>query len=196
MFTGLVDCKAAVAQVVDAPPGKRLVIEAAEIAADAALGDSISVSGCCLTVVAIEGGLLAFEAGPETLRLTTLGQLAPGGEVNLERSLRLGDRMGGHLVTGHVDGVGRVESRADDQEWSTFWISAPPALMRQMATKGSITVAGVSLTLNEVTADRFSVGLIPHTLEVTTLGNLQQGDAVNLETDLLAKYVERQLAGE
>lgn len=196
MFTGLVECKAPVVELQDAPPGARLVIDAGEIATDAALGDSIAVSGCCLTVVAIDGPRLAFEAGPETLRRTSLGRLKPGSFVNLERSLRLGDRMGGHLVTGHVDGVGTLDAREDDAEWSTFWFRVSPALTRQMASKGSITIAGVSLTLVDVEKERFSVALIPHTLAVTTLGDLAVGDEVNLETDLLAKYVEQQLRRE
>ncbi len=193
MFTGLVQQLARIREVRDAPPGKRLVIDAGTIAHSAALGDSICVSGCCLTVVAIEGELLSFDAGPETLKRTTLGALAAGSQVNLEPSLRLGDSLGGHLVTGHVDAVGKLVSRQDDRDWSTFWIGVPAALTRQMAAKGSVAVDGVSLTLVEVTADQFSVALIPHTLGVTTLGSLQTGGQVNIETDLLAKYVERQL---
>ena len=136
---------------------------------------------------------MQFEAGPETLQKTTLGQLAEGDRVNLETSLKLGDTLGGHLVSGHVDGVGSVDERHDDDEWSTFWIRVPGELTRQMASKGSVAVDGVSLTLVEVEDERFSVALIPHTLAVTTLGFRKPGDPVNLETDLLAKYVERQL---
>jgi len=195
MFTGLVECLASVAQVVAAPPGRRLVVQAGALAREATIGESIAVSGCCLTVVAIDGEKLSFEAGPETLARTTLGSLSAGSPVNLERSLRLSDRLGGHLVSGHIDGVGRVDSRVDEGDWSTVWFEAPAALLRQMASKGSVAVDGVSLTLVDVLADRFSVALIPHTLAVTTLGRLTPGAAVNLETDILAKYVERQLTG-
>jgi riboflavin synthase len=165
-----------------------------DTAQQAVLGDSIAINGCCLTVVAIERSVLTFEAGPETLAKTTLGELTIGSQVNLESSLRLGDSLGGHLVSGHIDGVGRVDQRQDDADWSTFWIRTPHVLTRQMASKGSIAVDGVSLTLVDVEDDRFSVALIPHTLAVTTMGKRQVGDRVNLETDLLAKYVERQLS--
>lgn len=194
MFTGIVESLADVAQVVEEPPGRRIVIASPLAAPDAALGDSIALNGCCLTVVAREADRLSFEAGPETLARTNLGRLGAGSQVNLERSLRLGDRMGGHVVTGHVDGLGRLAERHDDGAWSTLWFDAPAALLRQMVSKGSIAVDGVSLTLVDVTNKQFSVALIPHTLAVTTLGQLQVGDAVNLETDLLAKYVEKQLA--
>jgi riboflavin synthase len=121
--------------------------------------------------------------------------LKPGSQLNIERSLRAGDRLGGHFVTGHIDGLGTLASRTDDGDWSTFWFRAPLELTRQMASKGSIAVDGVSLTLVDVEANRFSVALIPHTLGATTLGQLRPGDTVNLETDVLAKYVERQLVG-
>ena len=196
MFTGLVEKLAALAEFVSEPPGARLRIDAGEIAETAAVGESICVSGCCLTVVAIDGGFLDFEAGPETLARTNLGRLAAGSRVNLERSLQVGDRLGGHFVTGHVDGQGALAERIDDGEWTTCWFSAPPSLMRQMASKASIAVDGVSLTLVDVRPDRFSVALIPHTLAVTTLGSLSPGDPVNLETDLLAKYVQRLLETE
>ena len=195
MFTGLVELRTTVAAVQEEPPGRRLLIDA-PFAAEVALGESIAINGCCLTVVAIDGAKLAFEAGPETLKRTNLGRLAAGSSVNIERSLRLGDRLGGHLVTGHIDGLGRLERREDNAAWSTFRFHAPLPLVRQMASKGSITVDGVSLTLVDVDDRGFSVALIPHTLEITTLGQLTPGDTVNLETDLLAKYVERQLSGQ
>jgi len=193
MFTGLVEALGVLVGVEARPPGLRLWIEAGPLADDAALGDSIALNGCCLTVVEREGHRLAFDYGPETLSRTNLGRLTTASRVNLERSLKLGDRLGGHLVTGHVDALGALERRTDDADWSTMWFSVPDRLTRQMAAKGSIAVDGVGLTLVEVEADRFSVALIPHTLAVTTLGALKAGDPVNLETDLLAKYVESQL---
>lgn len=171
----------------------RLVVEATEIARQASLGESICVSGCCLSVVEIAATRLAFDLGPETLSRTTLGGLTPGRLVNLERSLRLGDRLGGHLVSGHVDGVGRLESREDDGDWSTLRFAAP-GLAGQLVPKGSVAVEGVSLTVCEVGPATFTVQLIPHTLAVTTLGRLRAGDAVNLETDMLGKLVERHVS--
>ncbi len=193
MFTGIIETLALVADVVEEPPGVRLVIEAAEIAAEAKIGESIALNGCCLTVVSIAGGKVSFQAGPETLDRTNLGRLKIGDRVNLEQSLKVGDRLGGHFVTGHVDGQGALASREDDGEWSTFWFELPEELARPMVPKGSVAVDGVSLTLVEVTQDRFSVALIPHTLEMTTLGMLKPGDPVNLETDLLAKFVQKQM---
>jgi len=194
MFTGLVESLGRVVEAVPEPPGLRLIVDAAAIASDAALGDSICTSGCCLSVVRIEGPRLAFELGPETLVRTTLGGLKPGAAVNLERSLRLHDRLGGHLVTGHVDGMGRLASKLQEGDWITCRFSAPPQLLGQMASKGSVAVDGVSLTLVDVTPTEFSVALIPHTLAHTTLGSLTVGDGVNLETDLVFKYVDRWLS--
>lgn len=193
MFTGLVQSLATVRQIAPDGPGVRLVIADEAVACGARLGDSIAINGCCLTVVAIDGADLAFEAGPETLRRTNLGRLQLGSRVNLESSLRTGDPLGGHLVSGHIDGVGRLRRRDDDGQWCMMWFEVPADLTRQMASKGSVAVDGVSLTLVDVEASRFSVALIPHTLAATTLGALQLGDEVNIETDLLAKYVERQL---
>jgi riboflavin synthase len=195
MFTGLVEALGRVTAVVPEPPGLRLVVDAGEIAPDAALGDSICVSGCCLSVVVVDGPRLAFELGPETLLRTSLGGLATGARVNLERSLRLADRLGGHLVTGHVDGRGRLAAKEVAGDWVNCRFSAPAPLLRQMASKGSVAVDGVSLTLVDVNADTFGVALIPHTLAVTTLGGLAVGDEVNLETDLVFKYVARWLEG-
>jgi len=193
MFTGIVETIARVADILDEPPGKRLIVQDAATAASAVIGESIAVNGCCLTLVAIQGDTLAFQAGPETLSRTNLGELRLGDVVNLERSLKLSDRLGGHLVTGHIDGIGTLEAREEHGEWCTCWFAAPRELTRQMASKGSVAIDGVSLTLVDVESERFSVVLIPHTLAVTTLGRLRVGDRVNLETDLLAKYVQRQL---
>jgi riboflavin synthase len=143
--------------------------------------------------VKIDGPDMSFEAGPETLERTNLGRLQPGDRVNLESSLRMGDLLSGHLVAGHVDAVGRLDRRDDDGPWCTMWFTVPGGLTRQMASKGSVAIDGVSLTLVDVEAEQFSVALIPHTLQATTLGGLRVGDEVNLETDVLAKYVERQL---
>jgi riboflavin synthase len=195
MFTGLVETRGTVEQLESRAPGVRLSVRAGVVAGDARLGDSIAVNGCCLTVVACAGDVLAFDAGSETLSRTNLGKLTAGSLVNLERSLKVGDRLGGHYVTGHIDAVGALDSRSDEGDWSKFWFRAPRPLLRQMVTKGSIAVDGVSLTLVDVEPLRFSVALIPHTLAATTLGLLTPGDEVNLETDLLAKYVEKQLEG-
>jgi riboflavin synthase len=191
MFTGLVESLGRVVAVIREPPGARLIVDAGDIAADATIGESICTSGCCLSVVRIDGPRLEFQLGPETLSRTSLGSLAAGGSVNLERSLRLTDRLGGHLVTGHIDGLGRLESRRQEGDWVACRFAAPPPLLAQMASKGSVAIDGVSLTVVDVDAATFSVALIPHTLACTTLGGLAQGDPVNLETDLVFKYVDR-----
>lgn len=193
MFTGLVEELGAVVAIVPQGAAVELSLRAPRVAEDATIGDSIAVNGCCLTVIRREGEVLSFEAGSETLSRTNLGRLLPGSRVNLERSLRVGDRLGGHYVSGHIDGLGTLAERREEGPWAFLWFSVPSELARQMASKGSIAVDGVSLTLVEVTNERFSVALIPHTLAVTTLGALRTSDAVNLETDLLAKYVQRQL---
>lgn len=193
MFTGLVEALGTVVAVIPEPPGVRLVVAAGAIGREAQLGESICTSGCCLSVVRIEGDAIEFQLGPETLSRTTLGRLAAGSAVNLERSLRASDRLGGHLVTGHVDGLGSLASRIQEGDWVTCRFAAPPALLGQMAAKGSVAIDGVSLTIVDVDAATFGVALIPHTLEHTTLGRLAVGDAVNLETDLVFKYVARWL---
>ncbi len=193
MFTGLVEEKGVVRQLKTVGNATDITIEANLVAQDASIGSSIANNGCCLTVVAIDGNLLTFQAGSETLSRTNLGQLQPGSPVNLERSIKLGDRMGGHYVTGHVDGLATVDERNEDGEWAEFWFRLDADLTRQMASKGSVAVDGISLTLVNVEKERFSVALIPHTLEVTNLGSRVVGDTVNIETDLLAKYVQQQL---
>lgn len=194
MFTGLVEALAEVVAIKPEPPGVRLVIRVPpSVCQRAKVGDSIALNGCCLTVVGIEGERLAFQAGKETLSRTNLGELVTSDKVNVEQSLRGGDPIGGHYVTGHIDAVGKVAERIDDAEWCTMWFHAPHAQLSQMASKGSIAVDGVSLTLVDVEDDRFSVALIPHTLANTTLGRCKVGDRVNIETDVLAKYIQRQM---
>ena len=194
MFTGLIEALGSVREVIPTGAGRDLVIEAPAIAAELSLGESVAVNGCCLTIVAHDATTCRFQAGPETLRRTDLGELRPGDPVNLERSLRVGDRLGGHIVQGHVDGVGRVDRLLSDGDWVIFWFTCPPELAAQMVSKGSVAVDGVSLTLVDVEESRFSVALIPHTLAHTTLGIKRPGDPVNLETDLLAKYVQKCLS--
>jgi len=173
----------------------RLTIAYAQIeAARVALGDSVCVQGCCLTVAAVAGRSFLADLSRETLALTTFGELQVGAPVNLEPSLRAGDALGGHLVSGHVDAVARVTSVEADARSRRLTIAVPAELMRYIARKGSVTVDGVSLTVNEVAGASFGVNIIPHTLSVTTLGLLAAGAAVNLEVDQLARYVERLLA--
>jgi riboflavin synthase len=189
MFTGLVEALGTVRQLASDGAGCRLTLSAPEITGQLVEGESVAVNGACLTVVAHDDQTCAFQVGPETLRRTNLGALHVGDRVNLERSLRLGDRLGGHLVQGHVDGVGEVAEHHPQGEWVTVWFRCAAELAAQMVSKGSVAVDGVSLTLVEVGADRFSVALIPHTLRHTTLGFKGPGAPVNLEIDLLAKYV-------
>lgn len=192
MFTGIVQAVGTIENLTPLEQGVRLVVDcnALELAA-VALGDSVCVQGACLTVVAIDRGRLSFDVSRETLNCTAgLGQ---PGKVNLETSLRINDKIGGHLVTGHVDAVGEVTAIARAGESMRLEVRAPHALARYIARKGSITIDGVSLTVNRVDGDTFEVNLIPHTLEVTTLERLVPGSAVNLEVDLIARYVERML---
>ncbi len=186
MFTGIVVEQGRVVE-----PAPQLVLDAPGIAADAALGDSVAVDGCCLTVTAIDGTELSFDAVPETLRLTTLGALAPGDRVNLEPALRAGDRMGGHLVQGHVDDVGTLVEETPEGDQVLMVFEAADSVLRYAVLKGSIAVNGVSLTVARLEPGRFAVAVIPHTREVTGLGALEIGARVNLEADLFGKYVER-----
>jgi riboflavin synthase len=197
MFTGLIEGRGLVTAVVPEGPAVRLQIEPphAMTAEPVALGDSVCINGCCLTIVAIEDGRWSFEAGEETLQKTNLGRLKPGNRVNLERSLPVNGRLGGHFVQGHVDGTATVDEITRDGEWVTMWFHVPADLSRLMVPKGSVAVDGISLTLVNVEAERFSVALIPHTLEVTTLGERQLGDRVNIETDILGKYVAKFMGG-
>ena len=191
MFTGIVESLQPVLRIQSMSAGRELVV-VSPFVADVSTGESIAVNGACLTVVDA-GTELRFQAGFETLAKTNLGELQPGDRVNLERALKFGDRLGGHLVSGHVDAVGRILERAGYGEFELIWFSVPRELAPQLAPKGSIAIDGISLTIVDVADDRFSVMLIPHTLANTTLGFKKPGDAINLETDLLAKYVQRQL---
>ena len=195
MFTGLVEEKGSVVSIDPINNGNaiKVTIAANVVHTDAAIGDSIAINGCCLTVVEIDGNQLSFEAGTETLSRTNLGDLQPSSPVNLERALAVGQRMGGHYVSGHIDTLATVDERNEDGDWAEFWFRLPAEWTRQMANKGSVAIDGISLTLVAVQTERFSVALIPHTLAATTLGDRNCGDSVNIETDLLAKYVQQQL---
>jgi riboflavin synthase len=190
MFTGIVEEMGTVAANEPAPEGARLGFQAKVVIDATSVGDSISVNGCCLTVVDTGPGWWAADAVQETLTRTNLGSLRPGDRVNLERSVSVGSRLGGHLVQGHVDGVGHITRVAPDLE-----VEAPESVLRYLVEKGSITVDGVSLTVVAVGESTFTVAVIPHTLAVTTLGLKQAGDPVNLEVDVIAKYAERLLQG-
>ena len=193
MFTGIVKEVGTIASVEGGEDGIRLVVEASDTASKVGLGDTVSIGGVCLTVVAVEDTRLAFDAVPETLRRTSLGSLAAGAGVNLEPALAAGEPMGGHVVQGHVDGVGRVVSLEPEGDGARLTIAAEPDLLRYCVEKGSIAVEGVSLTIAALLGDGFEIALVPHTLAATTLGGLRSGDPVNLEADVLAKYVERLL---
>jgi len=197
MFTGLVEAIGVVRAVSSTAAGRRLEIDLGAVVGEGVqLGDSISVSGCCQTVAALDGAVASFDAVPETLSRTTLGKLKAGDRVNLERSLAVGGRMGGHFVQGHVDGLARLAERREQGGERVWVFEADKQLLDQMVlmvSKGSIAVDGVSLTLAEVTAGGFSVALIPTTLGETTLGDLKVGQAANIETDILGKYILKAL---
>ncbi len=192
MFTGIVEELGTVRAVIPNEGGARIEINAHDVLDDAALGASIAVNGVCLTVVALGDGWWAADAVIETLDRTNLGALTPGDRVNLERPMQLGDRLGGHLVQGHVDATGVVRDRAPQADGSTLVrVDAPAEVLRYVVFKGSITVDGISLTVAALHDDGFSIAVIPHTLAVTTLGHSPVGTRVNLEVDMVAKYVER-----
>jgi len=197
MFTGIIQSTGRVTRSETRGGDLRFALIAPDLdTSDITLGDSIAVSGCCLTLVEREGDTLAFDVSKESLGLTTLGYLGVGDRVNLEKALRLSDRLGGHLVSGHVDGIGTItaiESDARSQRWR---IAAPHELMRYIAAKGSVCMDGVSLTVNAVDGDEFEVNLVPYTVAHTTLGDRRVGDRVNLETDMLARYAERLLVAK
>ena len=193
MFTGLIREVGRVVSFEGAEDGARLTVEAPATATGAQLGDSISVDGVCLTVVSAAGSTLAFDAVRETLDRSALGTLDAGSRVNLEPALRAGEPLGGHYVQGHVDGVGSVRSVETEGDGQRVWFDAPAGLLRYVVEKGSITVQGTSLTVAGVDTAGFAVALIPHTLQHTTLGELEPRRTVNLEVDVLAKYVEKLL---
>jgi riboflavin synthase len=196
MFTGIVEAMGTVVEVADTGGKRRLAIDAGGLAEGLGVGESVAVNGVCLTAVEVAGSVLAVEAVEETLARSNLGLLAEGSRVNLERPLRADGRFDGHIVQGHVDGVGRVRSATPEGASIRLWIDAPPALRRYLAEKGSVAVDGVSLTVSGVDGTGFEVVLIPHTLEVTLFGARRPGDAVNLEADVIAKYVERLLEAQ
>jgi riboflavin synthase len=194
MFTGIVEELGTVAGVEDQGDAIRLTIHAEHVLADAGLGDSISVNGCCLTVAQRDGDTWTADVMQETLDKTSLAGVRPGDRVNLERAVTPTTRLGGHIVQGHVDGVGTIARRTPSEHWEVVDVTMPTELARYLVDKGSVTVDGVSLTVVEARADGFSVSLIPETLARTTLGRRQVGDRVNLEVDVLAKHVEKLLA--
>jgi riboflavin synthase len=193
MFTGIIEATARVERVEPKGGGSRLVLATARPLAKLAIGESIAVAGACLTVTSARDRRFTVEVSPETLRRTTLGGLRPGDRVNLERSLRVGDRFGGHVVQGHVDGVGALEAITPDGDWSLYRFRAPASLAPYLVEKGSIAVDGVSLTVFACRGSRFTVALIPHTLAVTTLGTRRPGDRVNVEADVLLKHIATML---
>ena len=195
MFTGIVEELGEVVAIEDLGDAARLTVRGAQVTSDAAAGDSIAVNGVCLTVTGSAGEEFTADVMRETLTRSSLGALAPSAPVNLERSVRLADRLGGHLVQGHVDGVGELVSRTPAEHWDVVRIALPPVLARYVVEKGSIAVDGISLTVTAVASDWFEVSLIPETLKRTTLGPKQPGETVNLEVDVIAKYIEKLTAG-
>jgi len=194
MFTGIVEELGEVVYLTDAGGDSAVVaVRGPVVTSDAAHGDSIAVNGVCLTVIGTVDGVFTADVMGETLRRSSLGALRPGSPVNLERAATVGSRLGGHLVQGHVDGVATIIARDSADDWEVLRFSLPPELARYVVEKGSITVDGVSLTVMEVTGDSFSVGLIPTTLTLTVLGAKAVGEPVNLEVDIIAKYVEKML---
>lgn len=194
MFTGIVREVGRVVEVDGGLDGRSLIVEAPGTAGATAVGDSVAIGGVCLTAESVDGARIRFHAVAETLRRTSLGQLGEGSDVNVEPALRAGEPLGGHYVQGHVDGVGTIGSVEAEGEGLRVVVEAPAEILRYCVEKGSITVDGVSLTVAELLEDAFAVALVPHTLEATTLRDLAPGQPVNLEADVLAKYVERLVA--
>lgn len=192
MFTGLIEGRGIVRSIGPEGPAVLLVLEApAAMAGGCSIGESVAINGCCLTAVDVAERRWSFQAGVETLARTNLASLEPGDAVNLERALPAGGRIGGHFVQGHIDGTGSIEEIEQDEEWARMWFRIPEPIAAQLVPKGSVCVDGVSLTVVDAEAERFSVALIPHTLEMTTLGLRRPGERVNIETDILGKYVQK-----
>lgn len=197
MFTGIIEALGKVVEVEPKGGDVRLTIDSGTMdISDVTLGDSIAVNGVCLTVVQLDGSRFAADVSGETLSLTSIGELTAGSPVNLERAMLSGSRFGGHMVSGHVDGMAEVVSRTSDARSERFRIRAPRALARYIAHKGSVTIDGASLTVNTVDGCEFELNIIPHTLEMTIIGNYQPGTRVNIEVDIIARYLERLLQGD
>ncbi len=194
MFTGIIRELGVVVEAEEAGGGRALAVRAPSTAARTRVGDSIAIDGCCLTATEVADGTIRFQAVPETIARSTLGTLEPDEEVNVEPAIRAGEELGGHYVQGHVDAVGEIRSVEAEGQGFRVVVEAPEAVLRYCVEKGSVTVDGVSLTVAELADDAFAVALVPHTLEATTLSGLRPGQAVNLEADVLAKYVERLVA--
>ncbi len=193
MFTGIIEELGRVVAIEEQPDAKRITFEGALVTSDVSRGDSIAVCGACLTAVEIESGTFTADVMNETLRLTNLGHLKVGDPVNLERAMNAATRFGGHMVLGHVDGVGTVVSREPSENWEWVRVSIPAELSKYVVLKGSITIDGISLTVNEVDGNVLGFSLIPETLRLTTLGTKQPDDKVNIEVDVMAKHIERLL---
>ena len=194
MFSGIIESKGSIKLIEFEKDSARITINAGDLSMDdVGLGDSICVSGACLTVVEFDDTSFSVDVSQETLRLTTLGDKSEGSEVNLEKALKVSDRLGGHIVTGHVDGIGIVTERDALDDYVKFIVEAPTELSRYIAKKGSICIDGISLTVNEVSDNRFELMIIPHTLTITTLGQTSVSSKVNLEIDIVARYCERLL---
>lgn len=196
MFTGLIEDVGRVQRLERRGSAAQLIVSTALPGGEFSLGDSVAVNGVCLTVTTNAAPLLTFDVSPETLDTTGIGRLSPGDQVNLERAMRLSDRLGGHMVTGHIDCVATVQERRQVSGNIIFSFKLPSEKCRYVVAKGSIAIDGISLTVNSVTADSFSVNIIPHSAEMTTLKFRKPGDVVNVETDIIGKYVERLLHGD
>ncbi len=196
MFTGIIEGLGAVTGIQPSGQGLRLTVEADFVLENTKIGDSISVSGACLTVVHIDGKCFSVDVSPETVSKATFGRVKTGERVNIERALRLSDRLDGHLVSGHIDGMGALKNRKTESNAIIVAIEAPESLTQYMINKGSVAVDGISLTINECSRAYFEVSIIPHTAKLTTIGLKKTGDPVNIETDMIGKYVERFMTGK